>query len=287
MCKNPDSRFETTGYAVSPADVPRYRKASDIVSERTKYARYVDFMNTACGLPYEDMESTFSYAELASHFITEKGGSNFMRVMGLDLGLECACTVWAVNYEGLMILEHAEMIPLGKLEERRFELCRQYRVAITVCDSLPYTDVVMRMQVYDPNLYAAVYVRSKNAEIYTLKRYEQKPSEGRELVRQVNINRDPAFDALMGHVRSNLMKFAVPEQKELIISHFLDMSRERQYTADNELRYAWVKSSKGEDHLHHSACFAMIAAKLKGVSIGMFTLPTTTIFTFKNNPAKP
>ena len=282
VCKNPDDKYEAVGYAVSPCDVPAYRKASDLVMERTEYARYVDFMNTGCGLPYEDLESTYTYEELAACFISEKGGSNMMRVMGLDMGLECACTIWAVNYDGLMILEHAEMIPIGRLDERRGELTRQYRVSLTVADALPYTDTIMRMQVYDPNLWAAVYTRSKNAETHTLKRYEEKPEEGRELVRQVNINRDPAFDAMMGHVRSGLIKFAVPEMKETIIAHFMDMTRERQYTSENEMRYTWVKSAKGEDHLIHSSLFAFIGARMRGTAVGVITLPTASIFTFKN-----
>jgi hypothetical protein len=282
VCKNPDDKYEAVGYAVSPCDLPDYRKASDLVMERTEYARYVDFMNTGCGLPYEDLESTYTYEELAACFISEKGGSNMMRVMGLDMGLECACTIWAVNYDGLMILEHAEMIPIGRLDERRGELTRQYRVSLTVADALPYTDTIMRMQVYDPNLWAAVYTRSKNAETHTLKRYDEKPEEGRELVRQVNINRDPAFDAMMGHVRSGLIKFAVPEMKEEIIAHFMDMTRERQYTSENEMRYTWVKSAKGEDHLIHSSLFAFIGARMRGTAVGVITLPTSSVFTFKN-----
>lgn len=282
VCKNPNDNFGTVGYAVSPCDVPAYRKASDLVYERTEYARFVDYMNTACGLPFEDSESTYTYEELAACFITEKPGANWMRVMGLDMGLECACTVWAVNYDGLMILEHVEMIPIGVLETRRVEIARQFRVSLTVCDSLPYTDTVMRMQVYDPNLYASVYVRSRSVETHTLKRYEERPEEGRELVRQVNINRDPAFDAMMGHLRSGLVKFAVPESKEMIIAHFMDMTRERQYTADNEMRYTWVKSAKGEDHIIHSACYAAIGAKLRGAAVGLVQLPTFGVFTFRN-----
>jgi len=282
VCKNPNDRYEAVGYAVSPCDVPDYRKASDLVLERTEYARYVDFMNTACGLPFEDSESTYTYEELAACFISEKGGSNMMRVMGLDMGLECACTIWAVNYDGLMIMEHAEMIPIGRLEERRIELCRQHRVAITVVDSLPYTDTVMRMQATDPNLFCSVYTRSKTMETHSLKRYEEKPEEGRELVRQVNINRDPAFDAFMGHLRSGLVKFAVPEMKEEIIAHFMDMTRERQYTAENEMRYTWVKSSKGEDHMLHSSLGAYVGSKIRGTAVGLATLPTTRIFTFRN-----
>jgi hypothetical protein len=115
-----------------------------------------------------------------------------------------------------------------------------------------------------------------------LKRYDEKPEEGRELVRQVNINRDPAFDAMMGHVRSGLIKFAVPEMKETIIAHFMDMTRERQYTSENEMRYTWVKSAKGEDHLIHSSLFAFIGARMRGTAVGVITLPTSSVFTFKN-----
>ncbi len=89
---------------------------------------------------------------------------------------------------------------------------------------------------------------------------------------------------MMGHLRSGMVKFAVPEHKELLIAHFMDMTRERQYTADNEMRYTWVKSAKGEDHLIHSSCYAAIGAKLRGAAVGLVSLPTSTIFTFKNNP---
>jgi len=104
-------------------------------------------------------------------------------------------------------------------------------------------------------------------------------------VRQVNINRDTALDAMMGHVRSGFIKFAVPEMKEEIIAHFMDMTRERQYTSENEMRYVWVKSSKGVDHLLFSGLYAFIGAKMRGASTGLATLPTTSVFTFKNRQA--
>lgn len=48
------------------------------------------------------------------------------------------------------------------------------------------------------------------------------------------------------------------------------------------MRYVWVKSSKGVDHLLFSGLYAFIGAKMRGASTGLATLPTTSVFTFKN-----
>lgn len=286
VIKNPETRFETSGWAVSPMDVPFYRTAVHLVRERVEYGRYTDWLNTACGLPHEDADSGLSREELDECFIDQKPGSGWFYVIGMDMGMECWTSVWGVSPDGMMVMVHLEAVPVGRLFERKEELCRKYRTSIVLCDAFPYTESIMRLQASDPNVYAGVYTRTKNVELYSLKKYDEKPEAGRELVRQVNINRDPAFDGLMAAIRAGEVKFAIPEMKEIIIAHLMDMKRVKEYSDVGEMRYTWVKSSKGEDHIAHSTLYAFIAARIRGVAENIILLPTTSLFTFRQKPVQ-
>lgn len=286
VCKNTDDTFEGNGYAVSPFDVPLYRKAKDLVAERVEYNRYADWMNTSLGLPFEDETSGLSRAEVEACFDSALPGSGWYYVMGLDMGSECHCTIWACNFDGAMVMVHAEAIPAGIVADRYKELERQFHVRVCVADAFPYTETIIRMQAGDPNLWASVYVKAGGAELYKVKQYDEKPEVGRELVRQVNICRDTVFDAFVTSLRAGLIRFAVnPDQwKETILTHFTDMKRTQKFDGSDggSMRYVWEKSNKGEDHLwHSSAAYAHVASKLVGTSQGMILLPTSTLFSFK------
>jgi hypothetical protein len=59
------------------------------------------------------------------------------------------------------------------------------------------------------------------------------------------------------------------DNDETWIAHLMDMKRVEVFRRD-ELVFAWVKSKKGEDHLHNTLLYAVVASKMLGVSVGLF-----------------
>lgn len=273
VCENPNDAFVAAGFKVSPFSCPNIILPAHLVRDSVKYERLQDFYNQRLGMALEDKEASFGEEELLKLLITDEISLSFPMVMGLDMGNLCACTIAAVLPEGQMIVMYREMIPLFSVVERRAELARIWRVRSCVVDHGPYTETVYRMQQKDSKVFAGIYVRNKRtAEIYKVREQEEDKEEGKQALRVVNINRDKGFDYIMGQVRSGriLVKAeqgVVKEQLSLNdamwIRHMQDQKRVREFDGD-ELIFVWRKVT-GEDHMHHSLLYAVVAARLMGV----------------------
>jgi hypothetical protein len=284
VCENPDENFEPAGYQIQPFDAPRIISAADLVLTSTKYDRFVDFVNFGLGLPAEDKETSLGKEEIDRCYEAGHAGmvGFFVNVMGIDLGLQCHIVVSGVDPYGRMLTRHTEVVPLARLFERRVELAKQFRVSLTVCDSQPYADILMRMQAQDANLYGAVYVRSANLAVYSIKKLEgedeagedeKSVDAGEERERQVNVNRNRAFDGFMEFVRGGNWLIVPDENRETVTKHLQDMKRIKQFTADKEIAYVWQKSAKGQDHFHHALLYCWIASKMRAVGSSAILLP--------------
>jgi hypothetical protein len=280
VCENPEDRFSAAGYHISPFDMPAIITPSYLIAASVEYARKIDWVNINLGLPAEDRESTFSREELFNAFYTGDSASG-VRVMGVDMGMTCHIMIADASPDGMLDFVHQEQVPVGLIRDRLPQVEREFNVRVSVIDSMPYTETVMALQAKMPNLYAAVYVRSKNVSMYSLKQYEEQPSEGQELVRQVNINRDKVFDVYMDTLRAGMMRFKSSDLRNTIIEHHLSMKRVKEYS-NEELIYTWRKSNE-DDHFHHAGVYTLIASKLRGTFCSTIHIPTN-IRTFKVAP---
>jgi hypothetical protein len=268
VVKNPDAAYTAAGYQVSPFDCPTVVKISNLVHDSTTYERPRDFRNQRLGEPMEDKETSLMRDELLALLIDDDPGSDHPRVMGLDMGNTCWCTIADVLPDQSLVVIYTEAIPLAQVRTRRRELAARFRVRMTVCDSGPNTETVWVMQGEDPNLFAAVYVESKNVELFVVKEKAAIAAEGKLGVRQVNIARNRALDYLMLQLRTSRVLKVRDANDDTWVSHLTDMKRVEEFRRD-ELTYVWVKT-RGEDHLHHTLLYALIASKMLGVSTGAF-----------------
>ena len=266
VVENPDAAYVAAGYQVSPFDCPTIVKASALVKASTEYSRPRDFRNQRLGEALEDKESSLTAQELDALLISEYPGGGFSYAMGLDMGMTCWCNIAAVLPDQTLILVHTEGIPLGQVQERRLKLAQQYRVRMTVVDSSPYTETVWKMQATDQNLFAAVYVESKNVELFKVKEQEDEPEKGKEDVRQVNIARNRMFDHLMMLTRSGKILKVRNEHDDLWKIHLTDQKRVEEFRGD-ELVFVW-KKTKGDDHMHHALLYTVVASRMLGVASG-------------------
>lgn len=285
VLENPDEAFLTAGYRISPFDCPTIIKPSALVRSSVDYAREQDFANQRLGIPLEDSESSFSRDELERVLISEYPGGGFSYVMGLDMGALCWCTIAAVLPDLSLIVVHTEAIPLFKVRERRRELAAKYRVRMTVVDHGPYTETVYQMQQEALNLFAGVYVRSKSVELFRIRDQDEDRSKALSGVKQVNITRDKVFDLIMLMLRSGHILKVCDSNDEVWKTHLTDQKRVRTIMQD-EVVFSWQKSA-GEDHLHHSLLYAVVASRMLGVSSGSSgPLPLVSKITVKPQPVR-
>lgn len=280
VLENPDDHYEAAGYQISPFDAPNIISCSSLILTSTSYKRYVDFINFSLGLPAEDKDSSLTESECEALFHEGEISGYFSHVMGIDVGMTSHILVGGIDHLGQVAVVHTERVPANLLKQRYNELRRKYRVAVTVMDSMPYTETVLSLQKADENLYGAVYVQSKDLTTYTLKKVEEEKELAKQELRQVNINKNKAFDDLVASVRRNQWVIRADENKEIIKSHFQDMKRVKDFTSDEEMAYVWRKSAKADDHFFHAALYLHIASQIRGVGSSSLIMPSL-VFKFK------
>lgn len=282
VLENPDDNYAAFGVQVSPFDAPTLITPGYLIESSTQYRKLSDFVNFGLGTPMEDKDSTMTQDEMRSMIVSSFNlDSGVTHVMGLDLGKTCWATVCAVHADGGMRIIHVEPIPVHELRDRYHALRLEWRVRLTVSDSMPYTETILTLQKQDLNLFGAVYLeRNRNLSLFTVKDSEADPDKGTQPVRQVNIVRDRSFDAFMEFARSGQLSKRPCEYDDVWVSHMTDMRRIKDWDAGaQEMGTKWVKSSTAEDHLHHSALYAYIAAQMLGASKGTATgLPPMMTF---------
>lgn len=273
VCENPSEAYIAAGYQVSPFDAPNIISTPYLIEASTQYKRYIDFVNANLGLPAEDKESALTREDLLAAIIDSVGSAWGGYVCGLDMGMTCWFTIGFCSLDGVLIVVKTEAVPLHRVRERYRALRSEYHLRLTVMDSLPYTDMVLSLQEEDPNLYGAIYVRSKNMETHQVRTRDESREDGEVEVRQVNINRDKGFDGVMHDIRGGLIKKVREPHDEEWIEHLTDMRRIKEFTADAEMSFVWRKSEEGTDHYHHSLVYLWVASRMLGMSRSLFVLP--------------
>ena len=274
VLENPEENHIAAGYALSPFNAPTFITPASLIQASTNYERRAQFVNFALGKPMVDNETAIAREDLLKVLIERDSSKMGVIVVGIDVGVTSYATVMLVTYDNVHIVIATEEIPVSGLERRVGEIRATYRPRMMVIDALPYTETVVRMQERDPNLYAAFYVEKKTLELHSVISKDENKEEGKLELNQVNINRNKAFDVLMDDIKSGHILKMRDENDETWISHLQDMKRVQKFTQSKELEYVRVKSSKGNDHFHHSLMYAETAARMIGVATSGLILPT-------------
>lgn len=278
--ENPNDNFEAAGYYVSPFDAPNIIQVPWLVHTSTKYSKRTEFDNQNLGLTAADNAEALTLEDLNTSKTSTNLDASLVHCMGIDLGLICYITVGRMDLAGNLFVVHREMVVVGELEKRRAELARKYRCTMTVSDVLPYTDTVRRMQVADKTVFGGHYGDSKTAPVFEVKMHSGDESDGKLPVHLVKIQRDRAFDEVLGLFKAGEIKIYTQdiEIDELFDKHALDMKRVQLYDAAHELHYSWVKSKQGDDHFLHSLVYLLAACRVRGVVLNSAPLVISSPF---------
>lgn len=283
--ENAEEQFDPAGYYVSPFDAPMLITPAYLIEASTKYARSSEFKNQNLGLTALESEDVLTKADLERSLVHTNLKDSGLYAMGADMGLVCRIVIGRLDAgTGVLVVVHREKVPLGNFETRSRELASEYRCVMKVFDSLPYVDLIMRMQKRDPNLYAAVFVKSKKVEVFKAVEQPAKPEEGKLDVRQVQINRNKALDELTGHIKKQGMALAAdPNVDEEFVDECMDLKRVQKVDDDGDLSFSWEKSAQGNDHFFFALLYLYAAARMSGLATGTWSWPTL-MGTFAHRP---
>jgi hypothetical protein len=259
--ENTLDNFEAAGFYISPFDAPAVITPTSLVVAGTSYAKYSEFRNQNLGKTSEEASEAMTLQDLNQSKTITSLESTQPHALGADMGLICHVCIGRLTLEGQFLIVHRETVTLGMFEHRKAELCRKYRVMITVCDSQPYVDMIQRLQKTDKNLYGGVYHSS-------IKKFEGDPDEGKLPIHTATINRDKAFDELLGKFKNR--EVAIFTQEDTLDEAYdkacLDMKRVQVFDTHQELHYTWVKSKTAVDHWHHATLYLYTACRLRATA---------------------
>jgi hypothetical protein len=265
VCENPLGDPDTAGYQISPFDAPKIITPADLIMASTRYHNHSDFVNFSLGLPAENRETSITKEDLESIKIHAAGSGYLGYVMGIDVGQVCHIMVAGITVLGIDVL-HSEALPHNQLETRKNELKRQWPIRATLMDSMPYFDMLLRMQGQDYNLWGAFFSTGKDLDLYRVKVKDEDTDKSQMYIRQIDINRNRAFDALMENIRAKNIRIKEDESWPRIVEHCTDMKRIRTFDMEGDMNHKWQKSDAKNDHFHHTLLYVWLASKTTGLS---------------------
>lgn len=280
VVENPDEVHQADGFQLSPFDAPSFIKVQFLMQARTEYSRVVDFINFNLGQTSEDAMSGLQesdYRLMENNFV----GGTLGRVLGIDMGMTCHIVVGGIDGSERLQIEKLITCSYKEFDQVLAGLIASERPLAIVMDSQPYLETVFRNQQRYQNLYGAVYITSASLKAFTLVDEEEDKSGAMLDQRQINVNRNAAFDMLMEDIRANKIGAnPLMQHWDQMQVHMSDMRRIRMEPKKNQPdaeRFQWVKSKDGNDHFHHAALYCWIASKLRLAARPVIVLPPAAL----------
>lgn len=289
VVENQNDNYDPIGYYVSPFSAPKLVPPHSLIKESTTYASYGEFRNQSLGLTTSESNEQLTVKDIQSCLTDIPLDSSELHYMGADMGLICHIVIGRMTLAGELLIVHRERVVVGKFEERKRALAVRYKVLITVCDAYPYTDMIMRLQSWDKNLYGGIYHRNGKLATYQITKAKEDAAEGKLPIHQANIHREHNFDNLMNLFKEGkvLWKKQGDNEDDIFEKHLLDMKRKQEMDRLNGIIYVWTKSAQGNDHYHHALGYLNVACRLaptanRDISMSL-GIPLMTKFTLKRH----
>jgi hypothetical protein len=276
VLENNEEAHDAAGYYISPFDAPTIEvcRPPGLIKASTEYAKISEFKNQNLGLTAQDAEESLTLEDIKRAEVPGNLKDSGLYSMGADMGLVCRIVIGRLDASGVLVIVHREKVPLGVFESRSRELASEFRCLMKVFDSQPYVDLIMRMQKNDPNLYAAVFHKTKRVEVYKVVEQSEEPEEGKLDVRQVQINRNKALDELVGQFKHQGVAIQMnPNEDEDYRNECLDLKRIPKRDESGELAYVWEKSAQGNDHYFFATLYLHVATRMRAMAAGAMAMP--------------
>lgn len=264
VAENPTENYEATTRFISPATAYRVLTPSYLVRSSTEFNTRSEFINQVLGETSEEENQQITVGDLERAITTSPLDSTELHCLGADMGQLCHVTIGRLTQDGTLLVVHTEAVPLANFEVRRQELCRQYRVVVSVHDTQPETFLVSKITDRDPNAWGAIFTTSKTTELFTTQQKSQDVEEGKLNLRLVKINRTAMLDKLLEQFKGSKVVVARNPDTGRFISQMLSLKRQQTMIRD-EFTWAWIKTDHN-DHAHFSMCYLLTACLLRGTA---------------------
>jgi hypothetical protein len=264
VAENPTENYEASTRFISPVTAFKVLTPSYLVRSSTEFNTRTEFINQCLGETSEEEAQQITLADLERALTTSPLDSSELHCLGADMGQLCHVTIGRLTQDGTMLVVHSEAVPLSNFEVRRQELCRQYRVVVSVHDTQPETFLVSKITDRDQNAWGAIFTTSKTTELYTTQQKSQDVEEGKLNLRLVKINRTAMLDKLMAQFKESKVVVARSADTGRFISQMLSLKRVQSFVKD-ELVWNWQKSD-GADHMHFSLAYLLTSCLLRGTA---------------------
>lgn len=264
VCENPGQNYEANTYYVNPVTCCEVLKPSYLVRTSTEFATRAEWKNQVLGETAEDSNEQITEPDVDKAMIQADLASSDLTFFGADLGLLCHVVIGRMTQAGEMLVIHRESVPVNNFNEKRAELIRKYRCAVSVHDAFPYTPMISAITDFDPNAYGCDFSTGKGVELFTVKEREANAEEGKLNLRLVRVNRTRGLDEVMQLFKDRKILVAKQgdEEDRKFKAHVLSMKRTQIFRGD-ELMFTWQKTD-GADHFMLALLYCYIAILLRG-----------------------
>ncbi len=264
VAENPTENYEATTRFISPATAFKVLTPPYLVRSSVEFNTRSEFVNQVLGETSEEENQQITISDLERAITTSPLDSTELHCLGADMGQLCHVTVGRLTQDGTLLVVHSEAVPLSNFEVRRQELCRQYKVVVSVHDTQPETFLVSKITDRDPHAWGAIFTTSKTTELFMTQQKSEDAEEGKLNLRLVKINRTAMLDKLLEQFKSSKVVVARNPDTGRFISQMLSLKRQQTMVRD-EFTWTWVKTD-GVDHAHFSMCYLLTACLLRGTA---------------------
>ncbi len=254
------------GYSVSPFDLPAYHSPTSILRKKIQFKEEEGhFRNFTLGLPYADASNSVLPDAVRKNTILLPAYPGTTNHYGCVAGLDVGKTSWliiAVPYRVSGVTElhviWTEQIKVNQQSEDQLfstvvERFRQFRVVKAVCDAMPFTDTILRIQAQfaEQLVLPCMYTLTDRK----LPNFQVKDSDN-----SLEANRTKSLNSLVKRVNNNLVKYAKTPDIKTLESHLQGMKRVDRLGDDGTWKSEWVRS--GPDHYFHALNYTNMAAEM-------------------------
>jgi len=263
VLENTQDNYEAHTYYVTPVTAYKLLTPAYMVRTSTEFNTQAEWKNQVLGETAEDSKEQLTDADLDAALVQADLTSSEVHYFGADMGLLCHIVISRETQMGELLVVHREAVPLERFIERRNELIRLYRCAVSNHDVYPYTSMIMGICDYDPNAYGSIFTSGKSPELFTVQEKREDAEEGKLNLRLLKVNRTRGLDDLMELFKKRKILIKKQSDDEKLKEHVLSMKRTQVFVKE-DLVYIWQKSTAGEDHYMFAMLYSYLACKLRG-----------------------
>jgi len=285
VCENSEENWEASTYYVNPVVCCEVLKPAYLVRTSTEFNTRSEWLNQVLGETSTENNEQVTADDVKASFCQSLDSSE-VHYLGADMGLLCHVAIGRRTQAGELLIVHRETIPVSNFMQRRSELMKQYRIAVSVMDCFPYTQTIMQICDYDVNAYGCTFSTGNSPELFTIQEKIADAEEGKLNLRLVKANRTRALDEILILFKGKRILTARVNDSEddKFLSHVLSMKRVQVFVKD-ELQFSWKKTT-GEDHMMFAIMYLNLATLLRGTVDAWATGSLGLVKSFRLKPQK-